>query len=112
MELWLRNGTGQPLSGLRTQVCVLLKGARGFEAQTNDNKLFRAPVAAARSVEGNRWILTAWERAGRAWGNALCPCLHSDPVLPDCPPGQTVRVQGVVRFYEGDRIEEEVERVR
>ena len=48
----------------------------------------------------------------RAWGNALCPCLHSDPVLPDCPPGQTVRVQGVVRFYEGDRIEEEVERVR
>jgi hypothetical protein len=28
-------------------------------------------------------------------------CLHSDPVLPDCAPGQTVRVAGRLLFREG-----------
>jgi peptidoglycan/xylan/chitin deacetylase (PgdA/CDA1 family) len=112
MELWLRNGTDQPLTKLTTQVCLMLKGADGFQAQTNDNKLFRGPVAAARSADGNQWVLTAWERPGRVWGNAPCPCLHSDPVLEDCAPGQMVRVRGVVRFYEGRQIDDEVERVR
>ena len=96
MELWLENGTSQPLSGLRTQICVLLKGVTGFETQTNDNKTFgdRAPAAVGSSPE--------WERCGRTWGNALCPCLHSGPVLPDCAPGQTVRLAGRLSFREGE----------
>lgn len=102
IELWLENGTSQPLSGLRTQICVLLKEAKGFEAQTNDNKTFGKTAAAARSSTGGRWIVTEWERCGRTWGNALCPCLHSDPVLPDCAPGQTVRVAGRLWFREGE----------
>src|SRR5262249_26150363 len=43
MELWLQNGTTEPLSDLRVQNCVMLKGAAGFEQQTNDNKIFTKP---------------------------------------------------------------------
>ena len=89
MELWLHNGAGQPLTGLRTQICVLLKGAPSFDAQTNENKIFGARAVGVRSSAESRWILTEWDRCGRTWGNALCPCLHSDPVLPDCAPGRS-----------------------
>ena len=110
MELWLKNESAQALTGLRVQVCVMLQGAPEFNRQTNDNKRLTAPIAAARSEKGNRWILTAWERCGRVWGNTQCPCMHSDPVLPDCPAGQTVRVRGKLWFYEGSKIEEEISR--
>ncbi len=112
MELWLRNETGAPLTGLRTQICAMLKGAAGFTAQTRDNKVFEPPVAAARSEDGKRWILTAWERTGRSWGNDRCPCFHADPVLEDCAPGQTVRLRGRLWFHEGDSIEGELEAAR
>jgi peptidoglycan/xylan/chitin deacetylase (PgdA/CDA1 family) len=110
MQLWVRNGTASPLRGLRTQICLMLKGAAGFNHTTNDNKVFRSPMAAVRSARGDRWILMAWDRCGRAWGNAAVPCLHADPVLPDCPPGQTVGVRGRLWFYEGSRIEAELAR--
>ncbi len=111
MELWLRNGSAAPLSELRTQICVLLKGAPDFNEQTMANRIAQAPVAAAGSNDGRRWILTAWEGADRSWGNRLCPCFHSDPVLPDCAPGQTVRVKGRLWFYEGSDVQSEVDRV-
>lgn len=103
MELWLRNGTAAPITGLRTQICVLLKGAPDFHEQTNDNKRFGKLRAAVASRDKGRWILTEWERCGRTWGNPECPCMHSDPVLPDCAPGETVRVNGRLWFFLGDR---------
>ncbi len=112
MELWVENGSLEPLRRLRAQVCVLLKAAPGFAAQTDANKLFRSPVAAARSASGDRWILTAWENAGRLWGNAACPCFHCDPLLGDCAPGETARVRGRLWFYEGRDIEAELARGR
>jgi peptidoglycan/xylan/chitin deacetylase (PgdA/CDA1 family) len=114
MELWLRNFSGTDLSGpkgpggMPAQVCVMLKGAPGFNGQTNDNKLFRPPVAAVRASQGNRWILTGWQNCGRAWGNARVPCLHADPKLPDCPFAKTVRIRGRLWFYEGNDIEGEL----
>ncbi|HUG90458.1 MAG TPA: CehA/McbA family metallohydrolase [Planctomycetaceae bacterium] len=111
MELWLRNGTSQPLSGLRVQNCVMLKGATGFHAQTNHNKLLAAPFAACHDEAGKRWIITAWEPCQRAWANAPCPCLHSDPQFPDCPPGETRRVHGWLSFYEGADIRGELDRI-
>jgi hypothetical protein len=98
MELWLTNGTAAPLTGLRTQICVMLKGARAFAAQTNENKRFEKPVAAVQA--GERRVLTSWDNCNRTWGNADCPCMHSDPMLPDCAPGQTVRVRGRL-WWEG-----------
>src|SRR5258708_11578213 len=112
MELWLRNDSSEKLSALRTQICVMLKGAPDFNSQTNDNKVFRSPVAAVRSAKGDHWILVAWDRCGHSWGNAEVPCMHADPVLADCLPGQTVRVRGRLWFYEGSDIENELRRAK
>ena len=112
MELWLKNSSKETLSDLRVQNCVMLKGMRGFEAQTNDNKVFDSPFVACHSEDGQRWIITAWERCFHAWGNAPCPCLHSDPKFPDCEPGKTLRLRGWLSFYEGKDIRPELRRLR
>lgn len=112
LELWLRNGLDEKLRGLRTQICVMLKAAVGFGTATTDNKTFESPVAAVRSADGERWILTAWDNAGRVWGNKDCPCMHSDPLLPDCQPGDTVRVRGRLWFVEGSEISSEIAAAR
>jgi hypothetical protein len=110
-EMWLANGTDQPLSDLRVQNCVMLKAATGFDSQTNDNKVFEAPYTACRSATGNRWVISAWDPCHRAWGNAPCPCLHSDPKFPDCPPGETRHLRGWLSFYQGDDIRAEFRRI-
>jgi hypothetical protein len=109
MELRLRNGSDVKLGGLRAQVCVLLKGAPEFSAQTNDNKLLRGGVAAARSRDGKRWVVTVWER-GRAWANPPCPCLHSDPTFPDLEPGKEAVARGRLFFFAGEDLEAELKR--
>src|SRR5262249_788988 len=111
MELWLKNGTKEKLTNMRVQNCVLLKGARGFEAQSNDNKVFAPPYAACKAADGKRWVITAWEPHQRSWGNEKCPCLHSDPRIPDCAPGETQRLRGWLSFYEGDDIQTEIRRI-
>jgi hypothetical protein len=111
MEMWLKNGTKESLTGLRVQNCVMLKGAVGFTEQSNTNKLFRKPYVACRSVDGNRWIIAAWEPCDRTWANAPVPCLHSDPKFPDCPPGETRRLRGWLSFYEGADIDGELQRI-
>lgn len=111
IQLWLTNGTKEKLTGLRVQNCVMLKGAKGFAEQTNDNKIFTGPYAACRSGDGKRWIITAWTQLHRAWGNDKCPCLHSDPQFPDCAPGETQRLNGWLSFHEGADIEAELRRI-
>jgi hypothetical protein len=37
--------------------------------------------------------------------------LHSDPVIPDCPPGETRRVVGRLSFYEGHDVDAELARI-
>jgi peptidoglycan/xylan/chitin deacetylase (PgdA/CDA1 family) len=98
LELWLENGTPEPLTGLRTQICVMLKGMPGFDAQTNDHKEFLPDSAVAQSPESPRKVVVEFEHCARAWGNPLCPCIHADPVLPDCAPGARVSVKGSLRF--------------
>jgi hypothetical protein len=111
MELWLSNGTKEKLTDMRVQNCVLLKGAKGFEAQSNDNKLFLPPYSACKSTDGKHWVITAWVPNQRTWGNAKCPCLHSDPRIPDCNPGETQRLRGWLSFYEGEDIRAEIRRI-
>jgi len=100
------------LTDLRVQNCVMLKAAGGFIAQTNENKRLETPFAIARSTDGKRWIITAWERCQRVWANAPVPCLHSDPQFPDCAPGKTQRLHGWLWFYEGDAIDAELARLK
>jgi hypothetical protein len=111
MELWLRNGTDKPLTAMRVQNCVMLKGAPEFAAQTNANKVLKAPFAACASPDRRRWVITAWEPCQRAWANPPVPCVHSDPIVPDCPPGETRRVRGCLSFYEGKDVEAEFARI-
>ncbi len=111
LEFRIENGSDETLTGLDVQICVMLKALRGFEQQTNENKRFQAPFAVACDAQGKRWIITAWERCQRAWGNAPCPCLHSDPHIPDCPPGESRTVRGWVSYYEGADIEREMRRL-
>jgi hypothetical protein len=111
MEMWLVNGTLSTLTDLRVQNCVMLKGAAGFEAQTADNKVLSPPYAACRSADGRRWIITGWEPCHRAWANPPCPCLHSDPKFPDCPPGQTRKLAGWLSFFQGTDIAAEFARI-
>ena len=79
--------------------------AEGFRAQTDDNKTYQNNVAIAKHSQRDRWILTAWRPCNRTWGNKRCPCLHSDPIFPDCAPGETVYCHGRVLFHEGHDIE-------
>ncbi|MFH1741745.1 MAG: polysaccharide deacetylase family protein [bacterium] len=111
-EFWLKNGSSETLTGLRTQICIMTKAAPEMNAQTNENKRYDSPVAAAQSSTSDQWLLTAWDRCGRAWGNADCPCFHSDPVFPDCPPGETVRLSGRIWFLEGKDITAEIARAK
>ena len=111
MELWVKNGTKEPLTGLRVQICVMPKMAKGFAQQTNENKVLTNPYVACRSDDGQRWIITAWENCDRPWANPRCPCFHSDPKFPDLEPGQMHRLRGWLSFYEGADIEAEFERI-
>ena len=111
MNMTLTNGTSKPLSGLRSQVCVMLKGTPGFNNQQSHDKIVRKPFIAIRSETDDRWIITAWTPCNRVWANPPVPCVHSDPVFPDCPPGETVSVRGKMWFYEGNDIEQEISRL-
>ena len=112
LTLWLRNGTSEPLTKMRTQVCAMLKGVTGCSAQSNDGKTLDAPVAAAKIQGKDRWILVAFDHCGGVWANPPCPCMHSDPVLPDAAPGETVEVRGRMWFHEGADITGEIEKAR
>ncbi|MFA6239572.1 MAG: polysaccharide deacetylase family protein [Candidatus Hydrogenedentales bacterium] len=111
LELWLENGTAEPLTGMRTQICLMLKGALGFNGLSQERKSYRGTTAAVGSDDGKRFICVAFDRCRRSWGNEKVPCIHADPVLPDAAPGERVAVKGRIWFYEGGEIERELERV-
>jgi hypothetical protein len=105
MELWLYNGTDQKLDSLKTQVCVMLKGADDFNELTNDNKQFAPNTAAVKSRQSDQWMLTSWEDTFNPWGNADVPCIHTDPMFKACEPGDTVRLGGKLWFHEGKSVQ-------
>ncbi len=112
MQLTLQNGTQEKLTGLRVQVCVMLKGLVGFNAQEKRQSVSRPPFVAVRAQDADRWIITAWQPNHRVWTNPPVPCMHSDPIFPDCAPGQSVQVRGGLWFYEGQDIESEIDRIQ
>jgi hypothetical protein len=111
LRMSLKNGTTEKLTGLRVQMCLMLGRAKGFEAQTKDNKVLASPFAAVRSDDGQRWIIQAWQPVQRVWENPPCPCIHSDPQFPDCPPGESREVFGRVSFYQGADFQAELKRL-
>jgi peptidoglycan/xylan/chitin deacetylase (PgdA/CDA1 family) len=112
LRWWVRNGSEAPLTGLRAQVCAMLGRATGFSAQSGDNKVLDPPFAAARDTTGRRWVIMAWDPLDRAWENPPVPCLHSDPAMGTCPPGETREARGWLWFYEGGDLKAELARLR
>jgi len=111
IRMSLTNGTNESLSDLRVQMCAMLKGCKDFDQQTNDNKIFRGSLAACKNSTGDRWVILGFEPNHRTWGNAPCPCLHSDPIFPNLEPGQSGTVHGWLSFYQGTDINAELDRI-
>jgi peptidoglycan/xylan/chitin deacetylase (PgdA/CDA1 family) len=111
-QWWLRNGGTQALRQLNAQVCVMLGQAIGFTNASAGRRILEAPFAAASDASGRRWVITAWDGLNRVWQNPLVPCIHADPRLTDCPPGETREARGGVWFYEGDDPKRELDRLR
>ena len=112
MKLWIRNGSPETLTGLRAQVCVMLKGLAGFNQRIHANKVIDGNWVACRDSDGQRWIITGWEPLHRPWENPPVPCLHADPSFPDCPPGKTVEANGIITFYNGTDIRQQIEKLK
>ena len=108
MNLWIRNDSVETLTGLRAQVCVMLKGLSGFNQRIHANKVIDGSWVACRDADGQRWIITGWEPIHRPWENPPVPCLHADPSFPDCPPGKTVEANGIITFYKGTDIRQQI----
>jgi len=96
LELWITNKSKETFTQLRLMSCVLLKWAKGFNEQTANNK--ELTKTSARVSNGQHSITVEWENAGRTWGNPKVPCMHCDPLIPDCKPGETVRARGKLTF--------------
>lgn len=110
-RMWLINGSDQTRSDLRVQNCVMLKAARGFEQQTNDNKVIRGSLVAVHDESQEHWIISGWQPIDRPWANAPCPCLHADPKFPDCEVGARQDLYGWLSFYQGSDIDAELARI-
>jgi hypothetical protein len=111
MTITLTNGTPETLTGLRTQVCAMLSAADGFHLQTGLSNVAQEPSIAIKSADGDRWIITSWQPNHRVWVNPPVPCIHSDPIFPDCAPGETVAVNGTMWFYEGTDVQKFIDSV-
>jgi hypothetical protein len=111
MELWLRNGTESTLKYVMAQCGSFLARLKGFEKQSAATATIRAPYVAARSADGAKWAILAWDAADRTWCDTRLLGIRSDPTFPDCPPHGTVKVQGWFSFYQGTDIDGELKRI-
>ena len=112
MKISLTNGTKEKLTGLRVQVCTMLKGAVGFNVQEKLVTVVDGPIIAIKAEDKDQWIITAWKPLHRTWANPPVPCFHSDPIFPDCSPGETVSVSGGLWFYEGDDVKSAIKELK
>ncbi len=100
LTLTLVNGSTETIQESSAQVCLMLANLEGFRAQSNENKRFDNPEALAVDATGKRFALLAFENCQRAWGNAPCPCLHSDPGFGRLLPGESRTLKGFLGFGE------------
>jgi hypothetical protein len=99
------------MTGLRVQDCVLLTGARGFAAQTNDNKVIRKAYVACRRRRRAAVDHRGLGAVRSALGQPVVPVPAFRSEFSDCPPGAMVRECGGVWFYDGPDDEAELRRI-
>ncbi len=60
-----------------------------------------ADVVAVTSEDGRYVFAIAWPQPASILSNAHIPCVHTDPVLPECPPKRRVHQRGKLYLIEG-----------
>ncbi|NIA13875.1 MAG: hypothetical protein GWP08_07330 [Nitrospiraceae bacterium] len=60
-----------------------------------------ADVVAVTSPDGKHIFGFAWPQVRSILSNANIPCVHADPLLPDCPPNRRVHQRGKIYLMEG-----------
>lgn len=60
-----------------------------------------AVIAIGDKDHADRWLATIWSPSRVLFSNPQNPCFHSDPSIPDCPPRDSVTVNGMVFFHQG-----------
>jgi len=59
------------------------------------------PLIAAADADGHRVVGLTWRGGLSLMSNGRIPCLHTDPAIADCAPGQTVHAQGRLFILSG-----------
>lgn len=110
MRMEVFNGSDKPLKEVRGQVCVMMKGAKGFAGQSEAGVIKEGMWAAKKSAEGSQWVVTGWRPLHRTWNNIAVPCIHSDPWIGEVGVGQSRGAEGMVWFWEGEDVRGEMKR--
>lgn len=61
-----------------------------------------AGFIAVRSKQRSRCIAISWPKCRKVFTSINTPCIHADPELSDCPPGEEVSAAGRIIFHDGD----------
>jgi hypothetical protein len=80
----------------RTKLASEYKPHRSLIAETGD-----FPLLDRRLPGRDAWIAWIWPNAYEYFGNTQTPCMHMDPVMPECPGGETRSIFGRLLFFEG-----------
>ena len=59
------------------------------------------PLLARRLPGRDAWIAWVVSDTPYFFGNAATPCMHMDPIIPECKPGATASAFGKLLFFEG-----------
>ena len=111
MELWLRNGTTQKLSGLRVQNCLMLAARerirRADERQQGFSRTILRRSRRRRQPLGDHGLVTDPTMLGQR----EMPLPARGPSASRLRAQETVRAYGWLSFYEGTDIDSELRRI-
>lgn len=94
IDLLLRvsNGSDREFVNVWAQTCLILAWTEQQPHERQEVDL-SVDTASLRLRDGRR-LEFIWERTHRTWQNPPVPCMHSDPFLGSCAPGDSVTVHG------------------
>jgi len=85
------NRSDHDLTDVWAQTCLML--AQADLGSTDTEIVLSSDIAALRLSERMQ-LEFAWEKVKRTWQNPPVPCMHNDPFLGSCRPGDTLTVRG------------------
>ena len=102
-EVWASysDAKREPAEG-RVWVGCNVRGQKSKNAQWYiSDKECDAGFIAVRSKERTRYVALHWPKCRLVFTNTNVPCIHADPGLGGCPPGEQVSLTGRILFHDG-----------